>query len=342
MTDYFFGELPGHPVGSAYENRKLAAQAGVHQVLVQGIAGNRAVGCSSIVLNGGYDTDEDYGHEIFYTGAGGQDPQNRKRHIADQDLNVNDNAALLTSEETGRPIRIVRGWKAAGEHSPSSGYRYDGLYKVVKHYQLTPPDGFRRWMFHLVQLDAIEARAYTPAENLKVNARVFAEQDLGSGSEPREGPRPAAAANVDPFFDAPVEVLLPVGKAEPGVRVVATQRVIRDTKVTAAVKAMYEDSCQVCDARIATSTTFYSEGAHIRPLGRPHHGADTLPNILCLCPNHHAAFDKGGIYIDEEWLVRDVDDGPVGKLRVHPAHAIDANFVAYHRAHHRRQPAAQL
>lgn len=104
LTDYLFGELPGHPVGSTYENRKQAARAGVHQVQVQGIAGNRNVGCASNVLNGGYDTDEDYGREIFYTGSGGQDPANRSRHVADQEVEHSDNAALLTSQMTGRPI----------------------------------------------------------------------------------------------------------------------------------------------------------------------------------------------------------------------------------------------
>lgn len=336
MTDYIFGELPGNPVGTIYESREAAKNAGVHQVGVQGIAGNRHVGCASIVLNGGYGTDEDYGHEIFYTGSGGQDPQNRKRHIADQDLDASDNAALVTSEQTGEPIRIVRGWKGDPDVSPTTGYRYDGLYKVIKHYSVVPDDGFRRWIFHLVQLVPSEAAEYVPAENAEANALAFAEYDLGSGTDVEDT---AAAATpeaplIDPFFGKPAAIIIPAGKTDPGTTTVISQRVIRDTKVTAAVKAMYANTCQICGTQLATKNGYYSEGAHVRPLGRPHHGPDTMPNILCLCPNHHAAFDKGGIYIADDLCVYDTHGEHIGTLNVHADHDIDVNNARYHRTHH--------
>ena len=342
MADYVFGEIPGNPVGTTYESREAAKAAGVHQVGVQGIAGNRRVGCASIVLNGGYDTDEDYGHEIFYTGSGGQDPQNRRRHIADQDVQASDNAALVASELSGKPIRIVRGWKGEASQSPSVGYRYDGLYKVVKHYEHTPADGFRRWMFHLVQLTAEEATAYTPAENIGANERAFVELNLGSGSVSADGTPRGGGPLVDPFFDPPVEIVIPAGKTDPGIRTVLSQRVVRDTKITAAVKALYDNRCQVCGVQVSTSSGGYSEGAHIRPLGRPHHGPDTMSNIMCLCPNHHAAFDMGGIYIGDNLEVRDVKGSFIGQLRVHPEHIIDLNNVRYHRTQHKNGVADQV
>ena len=335
MTDYFFGELPENPVGTTYESREAAKIAGVHQVGVQGIAGNRHVGCVSIVLNGGYNTDEDYGHEVFYTGAGGQDPQNRKRHVADQNLDASDNAALVTSEQTGEPIRIIRGWKGDPDQSPSLGYRYDGLYKVIKHYPVQPDDGFRRWIFHLVQLEASQAAEYLPAENAEANALAFAELDLGSGPDVEDG---AAAATkvplIDPFFGRPAAIVIPAGKTDPGTTTVISERVIRDTKVTAAVKELYANTCQICGTQLATKNGHYSEGAHVRPLGRPHHGPDTMANILCLCPNHHAAFDTGGIYIDDDLRVFSTHGQSVGTLELHADHDIDINNTRYHRTHH--------
>lgn len=338
-TQYFFGELPGEPVGTEYVNRAAAAAAGVHQVRMQGIAGNRKVGCASIVMSGGYDTDEDHGHEIFYTGRGGQNPANpRGPHIADQDLALNDNAALVTSETTGKPLRILRGAGHESPYAPSVGYRYDGLYKVSAHYPFKHDgDGFVRWMFHLVQLTAEEAAPYTPEENRSSNAEAFVRQDLGSGTLGAGDVGP----DVDPFFGGPTLLVIPTGAASPGTKTVVTQRVVRDTKVTAAVKAIYDNACQVCGTRILAAGGTYSEGAHIRPLGRPHHGPDVMSNILCLCPNHHAAFDKGGLFVDDDLRVWDRHGASLGELRIDPLHGIDANQFHYHRSHHRLGGAAR-
>jgi putative restriction endonuclease len=341
MAEYFFGEISGEPVGKVYPNRTAAKDAHVHQVTQQGIAGNRRVGCASLVLSGGYSSDEDYGHEIFYTGAGGQDPSDRSIHVAHQDLDKSDNAALVRSQATGLPIRILRGAGHRSVYAPVSGYRYDGLYKVVKYYENYPDDGWRRWMFHLVQLTTDEAATYTPDENYEVDNLAFEELDLGSGFlggtiPPSES---SSAARLDlshlsPAF--PVEVVLPAGDANPGTAIVITHRVVRDSKVTAAVKAMYADTCQVCGVRLQTGAGHYSEGAHIRSLGRPHHGPDTMSNILCLCPNDHAVFDMGGLYLGDELEMFTSTGEHLGRLTVHPDHVIDTNNVRYHRSHHGR------
>lgn len=335
MADYLFGEIPGQPVGTTYARRRNLTDARVHQVTQQGIAGNRTVGCASIVISGGYETDEDYGHEIFYTGAGGQD-STTKRQAAHQDLDKSDNAALVRSQQTGLPVRVVRGAGHDNEYAPKQDYRYDGLYKVIKHYENYPADGFRRWMFHLVQLTPEEALQYTPEENWAADNTAYERFGLGSGilGSPPEHATQTDAARVDPFYAPPVELVLPPGKTDPGTKTVISQRVVRDTKITAAVRTMYADACQICGTKVETKAGTYSEGAHIRPLGRPHHGPDTMNNILCLCPNHHAAFDKGGIYVEDNLTTHTASGQSLGNLNVHPEHDLDLNNIRYHRTHH--------
>src|SRR3954471_10654347 len=108
MADYLFGQVPGNREGTTYVDRAHAKDAGVHQVTQQGISGNRTIGANSIVVNGGYEDDEDYGDEIIYTGAGGNDPVTKKQ-IADQEITQLGNAGLVISEANAYPVRVIRG-----------------------------------------------------------------------------------------------------------------------------------------------------------------------------------------------------------------------------------------
>ncbi|WP_211352812.1 YDG/SRA domain-containing protein [Altererythrobacter ishigakiensis] len=72
------------------------------------------------------------------------------------------------------------------------------------------------------------------------------------------------------------------------------QRIVRDTAMSRRVKEWHEYACQVCGITLNCVGGSYAEGAHIRPLGKPHNGPDTEDNLLCLCPNHHVLFDAGG------------------------------------------------
>ena len=90
---------------------------------------------------------------------------------------------------------------------------------------------------------------------------------------------------------------------------------------------MHGHHCQVCGVALELPGGRYSEAAHIRPVGRPHNGPDTLDNILCLCPNHHVLFDRGSIWIDERSVVQ-----PLGTpLRVVAVHVVGATNIEYHR-----------
>ncbi|KAG6851040.1 hypothetical protein H0H93_002932 [Arthromyces matolae] len=89
---------------------------------VAGISGGPD-GAYSVALSGGYEDDVDLGyalygsrkdHDLTYTGSGGRDLKGTKA------------APKNHSCDTGKPIRVVRGYKLR------SNYRYDGLYKVEK------------------------------------------------------------------------------------------------------------------------------------------------------------------------------------------------------------------
>jgi putative restriction endonuclease len=108
-------------------------------------------------------------------------------------------------------------------------------------------------------------------------------------------------------------------------------RRIRDSKQAQLVKGWHENACQVCDVELEIDgDRRYSEGAHIRPLGKPHEGPDNVGNLLCLCPNHHAQLDLGGLVIGTDLKVRNRITGvSLGKLRTNPKHAIALEHLVY-------------
>ncbi|GAA5189969.1 YDG/SRA domain-containing protein [Ferrimonas gelatinilytica] len=119
--------------------------------------------------------------------------------------------------------------------------------------------------------------------------------------------------------------------ATPERREGTVMRIVRDTEISLEIKRLYKNHCQVCCIAIPTKTGSYSEGAHIRPLGRPHNGDDSKDNLLCLCPNHHVMLDRGSFSIDDDFSLL----GPIsGKLRVNPHHDINEDNLKYHRQIH--------
>ena len=121
----------------------------------------------------------------------------------------------------------------------------------------------------------------------------------------------------------------------PEYKIATVSRRIRDTAMTRQLKRCYEDRCQVCQSTIVgIGGRSYSEGAHVRPLGRPHLGPDLISNILCLCPNHHAQLDLGGLIIQDDMTITNVSStDAVGSLHFRGDHKLDISNVRYHRAH---------
>lgn len=96
-------------------------------------------------------------------------------------------------------------------------------------------------------------------------------------------------------------------------------RIVRDSALVRDLKRMHQNRCQICGETISlTSGTRYSEGHHLKPLGKPHEGPDVASNIIIVCPNHHAMLDLGGLSITRH------------KLRVLRAHTLAREYVDYH------------
>jgi putative restriction endonuclease len=210
------GEIPGIAAGKPFDSRRLAHEAGVHRPLQAGICGTKTTGAESIVVSGGYKDDEDYGDVIIYTGHGGRDSAGNQ--VSDQSLDDPGNAALVMSYLHGSPVRVVRGSHSGSPFAPSSGYRYDGLYRVVSYGSKLGIDGFLIWQFRM------EAYADTPMPE------VTQDQLLPDSTED--------------------ELTAPAGNEEPE-RVTSTvQRIVRNSAVKNSVKAWHQDQCQTCGIRI--------------------------------------------------------------------------------------------
>ena len=217
---------------------------------------------------------------------------NTREHIADQEL-TRQNLALAVSMQRGLPVRVTRGAKLDSEYSPESGYRYDGLYRVDEMWHETGKAGFRVFRFRLIK--------------------------LGKGEVPKPTPKgkPGLTAG---------------GSSKPGRSTTTVVRVIRDTALSRQIKELYNYTCQMCGVRLEGPGGPYAEAAHIRPLGRPHEGPDVPTNIICLCPNHHVLFDRGGVAIGDDLSLV----GMEGRLSVHGEHSLDLEYVRYHREHYFR------
>ncbi|KAF9286106.1 E3 ubiquitin-protein ligase uhrf1 [Linnemannia elongata] len=181
----FAGPIPGTPVGSTWPMRIDASRAGVHRPAMAGISGQAGVGAESVTLSGGYMDDDDKGYEFTYTGAGGNTGGKQTAH---QELTRANHGLAMTCDcpidtikggeaedwRKSRPIRVIRGYQLSNMYSPKSGYRYDGIYKVVKYWPEKGKAGFRIWRY-LMRRDDPEpvpwvTQGLTPSPSIEKNA----------------------------------------------------------------------------------------------------------------------------------------------------------------------------
>ncbi|MFB7256068.1 YDG/SRA domain-containing protein [Streptomyces nojiriensis] len=291
-----FGTPEGVAEGDTFASHADLHANGVHRFSGRGISGTEKTGADSIVLSGGYVDDRDAGDVIIYTGEGGRD-RDSGRMVADQSLGERGNAALVVSQAMGHPVRVIEGLgiTQGKRKRATEGYRYRGLFKAADHWMTVGQEGFRICQFKLIKIASGEVLAPQPVDPLAGAETAFEEQAR---------------------------------------RYISQDRLVRDSKVVAAVKKMYDNTCQICRARLIVSVEgeAYSEAAHIQAVGKPHFGDDRIENVLCLCPNCHALFDRGALQLTDELSVI---DGITG--RFHAAltqvkgHNIGLEFARKHR-----------
>ncbi|KAK3088894.1 hypothetical protein FSP39_025113 [Pinctada imbricata] len=167
-----YGIVEGVPVGTTWLTRMECCRDGIHRPTVAGIHGGPE-GAYSIALSGGYDDNIDLGEGFTYTGEGGRDlkgtannPKNLRTAPQSKDqLLSRGNLALCRSQETGQPVRVIRGYKLTSPFAPDEGYRYDGLYRVEKCWYCTGVSGFKVWKFALKRLSDQPSPPWTYGES---------------------------------------------------------------------------------------------------------------------------------------------------------------------------------
>ncbi|MFI9763996.1 YDG/SRA domain-containing protein [Streptomyces sp. NPDC051963] len=320
------GYVEGVGPGSFFQGRRELFDAQLHGDLQRGISrikdldGSWVSDC--IVLNGGYEDDADDWHSIRYTGASPDKEKYEDRGVTklnrSQSWEYRDNAALQLSYERGHLIRVVRGYEGEKRYSPGKGYRYDGLYLIA---------------------DSRTAIAKSPApDGSEIEICQFELERL-----------PDSLQEVTGLERRTIDALKEKGEKQeeevekyPAIRSSWVQRQVRDSALTRRIKKLYDHECQICGLRlIGPDGKPYSEGAHIKPLGKPHRGPDVEPNVLCLCPNCHVLLDIGAIAIEDDWSIV-LRSGLFGvnlreRLKRHRAHKVHPEYVRYHREQRRNE-----
>jgi putative restriction endonuclease len=140
--------------GDTFINRIDLSLSGLHRPRRAGVSGTSTHGADSIILAGMYEDDIDEGDRIVYAGHGGRD-QKTGRQIADQTLDTY-NRALLRNVESGHPVRLIRGATLKNAYAPTTGYRYEGLFRVVSFERKRGKSGYWIWAFYLERVNTRE------------------------------------------------------------------------------------------------------------------------------------------------------------------------------------------
>lgn len=294
-----FGPVSNVKEGDSFVSHAEMYAKGVHRGKGQGISGGAREGVDSIVMSGGYADDRDYGDVIIYTGRGGS-PDKQKLITEDQSLELPQNSGLVRNVRDGLLVRVVRG-KVIPKSGNKKVYTYGGLYRVDDYWSKRTERGHLLWQFRLVKVNLAE--------------EVSLGGDVVSGDDGEDDVTSDESENVE---------------------YVGTQRRIRNTAVTQAIKDLYQRICQMCEVPLVVGKdgATYTEGAHIDALGKPHLGRDAPENVLSLCPNCHVLFDNGARLISDDFKVIDGLTGEVIRdLYVKwKKHKINVKYVQRHRA----------
>ncbi|MFI1362559.1 YDG/SRA domain-containing protein [Streptomyces griseochromogenes] len=343
MGERKIGHIDGIAPGAEFHRRLQVKRNNLHRDTMRGISwlededGSEVA--DAIVLHGGYEDDHDDWTTVRYTGASPDKDKYKvdgvPRLLRSQSWEYQDNAALKRSYDREHHVRVIRGWKGDSRYSPINCYRYDGLYEITAiRTAISKSLASDGTPIEICQFDLkrLPDELQDPTSVERQISDLLEQRNEPPQEEPPE--QESEAAEDETAEDSEEES--PAGEKFPETRSVEVQRLVRDHAVIRNVKGLHEGECQVCGLRlVGPDGKPYSEGAHIRPLGKPHWGPDVEPNVLCLCPNCHVRLDIGAIVIDDDWSIIVRAGGLRGSIRPklmrHRKHKIHVDYIRYHR-----------
>lgn len=117
----------------------------------------------------------------------------------------------------------------------------------------------------------------------------------------------------------------------------SASRQVRDRRLVRSIRSLYDDSCALCGQQLVVDRAgmTHCEVGHIKPVGSPIEGPDHISNLLPFCPNHHCAFDRGGLVCNltkGKIVVRDYVKAALGGrvFEPHPYHKLDLDYLRWH------------
>jgi len=213
-----------------------------------------------------------------------------------------------------------------GEYTNKNFRSRNGYYKLGDNAQLTPIFADMIWPLHLEFLDKVTKKNYPLRKkkdgtiNYTPELLDYIEQHI---QHPLSRPRHDAL-----HANWPPPQVTDIHESNGPERVVTKQyRILRDTKIAAEIKQLYEYQCQICPST-SPALEFpngqrYAEAHHIKPLGQD--GPDERENIMCVCPNCHALLDYAALELD------------IDKIELHDEHKINQEYIDYHNEQHRQK-----
>ncbi|KAK0188273.1 PUA-like domain-containing protein [Armillaria mellea] len=147
------GHISGVPIGSTFSGRLQVRAAGLHNPPRSGIFGtSKEGGAYSVVVSGGYEDHEDHGTYFTYTGSDGRTKGYNTVQMADQEWKQGNKTLKKMSATTGNLVHVIQGQNNS-HYAPSEGYRYDGLYKVIKAWRQCGKMGFKTCQFLFILIE---------------------------------------------------------------------------------------------------------------------------------------------------------------------------------------------
>jgi hypothetical protein len=154
-------------------------------------------------------------------------------------------------------------------------------------------------------------------------------QPVASPAPPRRAPRQLPA-------QLSAELLDDAGSnASVTRKIVQSTTLQRDRSLATKARLAYKHECLFCGNRLEIGEgLYYSEAAHIKPLGSPHNGPDKAGNLIVLCPNHHLQFDYGVLRLTAEAtgyvISSKIKGDPLNGKVVKTKHTLDDDCVRWH------------